>query len=174
MTTGSVLDGTGTLIYSLQATDGTATINGTLTVTVQLVDVTPPSVPGSLTISQVSGGLELHWTASNDPESGVMNYFIYRSTTTGAETLYANVSGAATSYIDASVTAGTTYYYTISAINNQSLQSAPSPERFATMVTMRPKSRETLSCASTARSSNNSAAGLLAAFILAALVRKRR
>jgi len=34
MTTSSALDGTGTIIYSLQVTDGTATVNGTLTVTI--------------------------------------------------------------------------------------------------------------------------------------------
>ena len=54
----------------------------------------------------------LTWTASG----GAAGYIIYRSTASGQEVLYKTVTG--TSFTDAGLANGTTYYYKIAAVNS--------------------------------------------------------
>ncbi|MEM3396043.1 MAG: fibronectin type III domain-containing protein [Thermoplasmata archaeon] len=78
---------------------------------------TPPSEPQNLLVTQQNGSLVLTWLPPlNDGGSAITNYRIYRSTASGAETPFA-VIGNITTYTDTNVTAGTTYYYQVSAIN---------------------------------------------------------
>jgi hypothetical protein len=72
-----------------------------------------PTVPTNLTASGGNGQVTLHWSASPDAAS----YNIYRSTSSGSETLLTTgVTG--TSFTNTGVTNGTTYYYKITAVNS--------------------------------------------------------
>jgi fibronectin type 3 domain-containing protein len=72
-----------------------------------------PDVPTGLTATASSTSqVNLGWTAS----TGAASYIVKRSATSGAETTLA--SGiVATSYADTSLSAGTTYYYVVAAVN---------------------------------------------------------
>ncbi|MCI0563351.1 MAG: fibronectin type III domain-containing protein, partial [Nitrososphaera sp.] len=113
-------------------TDPTAGFNQRLKLLVSavtIVDDTPPSAPGSLSAQAVGQSVNLSWTASSDPESGVSSYRVYRDTVSGtAKTLLATVSGTTLSYTDSATAPNTTYYYDVSAVNGKGLESARSNE----------------------------------------------
>ena len=77
-----------------------------------------PTVPGAPTLSASAGNAIVHltWTAPSNGGSSITNYKIYRATLSGAETLLTTL-GNVTTYDDAAVTNGTTYYYKVSAVN---------------------------------------------------------
>jgi fibronectin type 3 domain-containing protein len=80
-----------------------------------------PSAPTGFTASAGNAQVALQWNAS----SGATSYDIYRSTTSGHETLYK--SGiTTTSYTDTGVTDGTKYYYKVTAVSagGQSVKSS--------------------------------------------------
>ena len=76
------------------------------------VACTPPAAPGGLTASSLTAGqVDLSWTAVAPQPAA---YRIFRATSMGGP--YAqigSVGGAVTSYGDATVTAGVTYYYVV-------------------------------------------------------------
>ncbi len=82
-------------------------------------DVTPPSAPVRLETDEGDGYVELKWGApDNDGGSSILRYWIYRSTTYGAnKTLLAIVLNELT-YTDSDVTNDQTYYYQVSAENS--------------------------------------------------------
>jgi hypothetical protein len=71
-----------------------------------------PTTPTNLTASAGNRQVRLMWTASPDAAT----YNIYRSTSTGAETLLKSGVIAA-SFTDSGLTNGTTYFYKITAVN---------------------------------------------------------
>jgi titin len=77
----------------------------------------------------------LSWTASST--SGVVGYNVYRGTTSGGESSTplnaAPING--TGYVDTSVTAGMTYYYVVTSVGSNGVQSAPSNEAKAVVPT---------------------------------------
>ena len=74
--------------------------------------VPPPAAPTNLTASAGNTQVSLAWTAS----SGATSYQLYRSTTSGNETLVQ--SGiTTTSFTDTGLTNGTTYFYKVAAVN---------------------------------------------------------
>ena len=78
-------------------------------------DTTPPTQPGTLSATAVSGSeVDLSWGASTD-NVGVTGYLVERCQ--GAScTMFAQIAtGAATSYKDTSVTASTSYTYRVRA-----------------------------------------------------------
>jgi len=77
-----------------------------------------PTVPGAPTLSASAGNAVVHltWTAPSNGGSPISNYKVYRGTTSGGETLLTTL-GNVTSYDDAAVTNGTTYFYRVSAQN---------------------------------------------------------
>ena len=84
--------------------------SGTLLVTV----IAPPASPTGLAATGADSTVSLSWIAS----SGATSYTVWRSVTSGNG--YAIVAGgttAATSYTDAGLTNGTTYYYVVRALN---------------------------------------------------------
>ena len=83
-------------------------------------DTTPPSVPQNLTAS-ASGGtqVDLKWTPSTD-SSGVVGYDVYRNGVKLGSTAAAN-------YSDPSVSAGTSYTYTVDAYDAAGNVSAQTP-----------------------------------------------
>ena len=84
----------------------------------------PPGVPAGLVGMSGSGKVDLSWNAA----SGALTYKIKRATTSaGPYTDLARVF--ATTYTDAAVTNGTSYYYVVSSVGN-TLESANSAEVF--------------------------------------------
>lgn len=76
-----------------------------------------PSAPTNLVATGASGSVNLTWsTPSNDGGSPITGYDLYRSTSSGTETLLAHL-GVTTAYSDTAVTSGTTYYYEVTAVN---------------------------------------------------------
>lgn len=76
---------------------------------------TVPSAPVGLAATAGNGSVALTWGAS----SGATSYNVYRGAISGGEgsTSYATaISG--TTYTDTGVTNGTTYYYTVAAVNS--------------------------------------------------------
>src|SRR5262249_30218959 len=94
----------------------------------------PMTVPGAPTLSSATGGngnVALAWSApASNGGSAVTAYKVYRSTTSGGETLLTTL-GNVTNWTDTSVTNGTTYYYKGTALNSAG-ESARSNERSAT------------------------------------------
>ena len=97
---------------------------------------TVPSAPLSVTASAANGSVSLSWTVpATDGGSAITSYDIYRSTTKGGEggTPYATPTGTGTSFTDSAVTNGTTYYYTVAAVNSvgvspQSAEASATPQ----------------------------------------------
>ncbi len=85
-----------------------------------LGSVPPPTAPGAPTLTSATGGsaqVTLNWTApSSSGGSAITNYRIYRGTSSGGETVLTTV-GNQLSYVDSTVTNGTTYWYKVSAVN---------------------------------------------------------
>jgi hypothetical protein len=94
-------------------------------------DVTPPSAPTNLTATASSGQVVLSWDASSDP-SGIANYDLYRSTTSGFTPSAANRIAQPTGLTstDSGLAAGT-YYYKVAAEDNAGNLSGASSEASA-------------------------------------------
>jgi chitodextrinase len=76
----------------------------------------PPGPPTALTAVAGDAQISLTWNApSFDGGSPVTSYNVYRGTTPGEETFL--TGSTTTSFVDASVQNGTTYYYKVSATN---------------------------------------------------------
>ncbi|MGO8670043.1 MAG: malectin domain-containing carbohydrate-binding protein [Capsulimonadaceae bacterium] len=72
-----------------------------------------PAAPSGLVGSAYVGHVRLAWNGSATTTS----YFIYRGTASGGEAATAIASGSGTTYLDGTVTNGVTYYYKVSAGN---------------------------------------------------------
>jgi hypothetical protein len=73
----------------------------------------PPPVPANLEATAGNASVALDWTASRTATTNN----VYRSTSSGNETLLAT-GIMTTSYIDNTVVNGTTYFYSVSAVNS--------------------------------------------------------
>jgi hypothetical protein len=105
---GTVTGGT-TYYYEVTAVDGAGQSPKS-----SEVSATPPQVPAAPTGLAVSVGatnVSLSWNAV----SGATSYNIYRGTSSGGESLDTSVT--TTAFNDTGLTASTTYYYQVSAIN---------------------------------------------------------
>lgn len=92
-------------------TQGSTTANYVSKGTV--LDVQPPTAPGGLVASAVSGSeIDLSWTASTD-NVGVDNYWIYRRTST-THFMLAGVSSTP-NFVDRGLAANTVYWYLVTA-----------------------------------------------------------
>lgn len=72
--------------------------------------IPPPNAPANLAAVAGNAQVTLTW----DAVSGASSYNLYRSLTTGAETLYQ--SGVTSGYLDTGVVNGTAYYYKVTAV----------------------------------------------------------
>jgi fibronectin type 3 domain-containing protein len=110
--------------------------------------VTAPSAPQSLAATGGSGSVSLSWAApSSNGGSPVTGYDIYRGASPGAESatpVASNVTAA--SYADTGLTDGTTYYYTVAAVNAAGV-SPPSGEASATPQALPPTAPANLTAA---------------------------
>jgi fibronectin type 3 domain-containing protein len=97
-------------------------------------EVTPPNVPAAPTLDSATAGdgqVSLTWSAPlDDGGASITDYVIYRSELSGGESQLAT-SGGALDYTDTAVTNGTTYFYTVAAVNGAGT-GAQSNELFAT------------------------------------------
>lgn len=91
-----------------------------------LVAVTDSTAPADVIInSAITTGetdISLDWESSEDPESGITGYEIFRDIIPNPITLYVTV-GDTTSYIDYTLTENETFYYRIKALNGAGLKS---------------------------------------------------
>jgi len=87
-------------------------------------DIAAPTVPAGLTLLAEPGGLELRWSPS--PEADLAVYRIYRAGPTGAPSAIAEIPAGTAVYLDTTATSGTTYRYTITAVDRLGNESAPS------------------------------------------------
>jgi fibronectin type 3 domain-containing protein len=81
--------------------------------------LTVPSAPQSASAVAGNAKITVSWSApASNGGSAVTSYKVYRGTSPGAEGATAYASGlTTTSYTNTSVTAGTTYYYVVTAMN---------------------------------------------------------
>ena len=106
--------------YRVRATDAAGNLgpySNTASATTPTPDTTPPTQPGTLTATAVSGGeVDLSWGASSD-NVGVTGYQVERCQGAGCTNFaqIATVAGTATSYKDTSVSASTSYSYRVRA-----------------------------------------------------------
>jgi fibronectin type 3 domain-containing protein len=118
-----VTDGTG-YYYTVAAVNagGTGPKSAETNSVPSALVVTPP-VPFGMVVTTASGQINLQWTY----EENATSYKIYRSTTSGGEGATPIATTTSSSYTDTSVTAGTTYYYEVTALTGTT-ESVRSPE----------------------------------------------
>ena len=109
--------------YVVRAFDGAGNVSGpsnAVSITTPIpADTTPPTVPGALTaVAQGAGAVLLNWNASTDA-SGIQLYEIQRD---GVR--ISGPTGNATSFVDSTVSAATTYTYAVRAIDGANNASA--------------------------------------------------
>ncbi|PYC86580.1 hypothetical protein C7C46_05570 [Streptomyces tateyamensis] len=115
----------GTYTATLTVTDSASPANSatsTVTITAAPIAATVPGAPTGLTGTAGTGQVALNWTPpSNTGGENITSYKVYRGTASGGETLLTSGGcsglGAVTSCTDTGLTAGQTYYYTVSAVN---------------------------------------------------------
>jgi hypothetical protein len=93
------------------------------------------NTPGGVALSgtgvqTVQHSVTLNWNASTSPVQG---YYVYRGTTSGGPYTRLSSLEAALSYVDTSVTSGTTYYYAVTAVDSTNLESAYSNRASASL-----------------------------------------
>ncbi len=78
------------------------------------------SAPVGLTALTSAGKIQLNWSTPTNVGGGITEYRIYRGTKAGAEgtTPIGTVPGAARTFTDQTVIAGTSYYYVVRAVNS--------------------------------------------------------
>ncbi len=105
----------------------------------------PPSAPSTITTATCSTA-QVDWAASTGSENGnlfnpasendVVGYYVYRSTTTGGPYTQLNTTPVtSTSYADSTVLPGTTYYYTVKALDCALKESTASSHEVTVMPT---------------------------------------
>lgn len=81
---------------------------------VDVIAGTGLAAPTGLTATVEGSAVALNWTAV----SAATSYNVYRGTNSGGEAGSPIATVTSTSYTDSSVTAGSTYYYTVAAVNS--------------------------------------------------------
>src|SRR5205085_482445 len=82
--------------------------------------VSPASVPNAPVLAAPvvgNGAASLSWAAPSSGGSSITGYKIDRGTSSGTETLLATVGGETTTFTNINLANGTTYFYTVSAVN---------------------------------------------------------
>lgn len=81
-----------------------------------------PAAPDSVAVAESLGAVEVTWSSSDSLADG---FLIERGTAPDARSYLAEVPGTARSFLDTTATAGTDYYYLVTAFND--VGSAPAP-----------------------------------------------
>lgn len=83
-------------------------------------------------VAPIQHSVDLSWVGS--ASSGVVGYYIYRSTNPGSGYVRLNTSPApTTTYTDSTVTSGLTYYYVVTAVDGSGDESSYSNQSVATI-----------------------------------------
>ncbi|MCE0523396.1 MAG: putative Ig domain-containing protein [Methylacidiphilales bacterium] len=107
--------GASQVFISATNANGTGTTTLTLNTFNNGSGISLPAAPTNLTATAGNTEVTLNWTAS----PGALAYDVYRGTTSGGESPVAFATDVpVTNYVDVSATNGTTYYYTVVAIND--------------------------------------------------------
>jgi PKD repeat protein len=122
---GDTYNNAGTYNATLTVTDAAApahTATSTVAITASPIAGTAPGAPTGLAATAGTGQVSLSWTApSSNGGVNITSYRVYRGTSSGSETLLTSGGcsslGAVLSCTDAGLTAGTTYFYKVSAVN---------------------------------------------------------
>ena len=107
-----------TYYYQVAAVNGSGEARST---EVAALAASPPGAPTLSVPVAGNGTVHLSWTApASNGGSPITQYKIFRGTSPGGEgtSSIASVGNATTSYDDATVTNGTTYYYQVAAVNS--------------------------------------------------------
>lgn len=113
--------------YRVSAVNGDG-LQGSLSVpaSATTADASGPTAPGNLTAEAVGQTqINLTWTASEDPETGVDRYIVYRN-----DEMIGSVPG--TSFADTGLVQNTTYTYAITAVNGEEIEGQRSQSVSAT------------------------------------------
>ena len=127
-----------TYIYGLSAFDAQGNVSPqSETLTVTLIDLSPPTVPAGLAVSGVTqNSVSLKWSASTGG-GGVGGYRLLKGTSPSTiKVVQPSVLG--TSYVDSEVAPQTTYYYAVESYNETGVSSAPSATISATTLALPP------------------------------------
>ncbi|MGH9460653.1 MAG: DUF5060 domain-containing protein, partial [Vicinamibacteria bacterium] len=81
-------------------------------------DSTPPAAPPNFTARSAEAVVSLNWTASQESQSAILEYRIYRRAPGAKAEHLASVPAAASRYTDRSATPGESYVYQIAAVNS--------------------------------------------------------
>jgi predicted phage tail protein len=93
-----------------------------------------PGPPTGLTATAGNAQVSLAWTAPvDDGGAAIIGYNVFLGTSPGGESAHASMI-TATGYTVPGLANGTTYYFTVEAVNDAELSSAPSGEASATPV----------------------------------------
>lgn len=123
------VDGAG----NLSAPSATATAS-TLPTVAQSTDMTPPATPTGVTASALtSSSIAVSWNAATD-NVGVTGYLLYRCSGSGCTSVTRIANPTTTPYTDTGLTAGTSYSYSVAAVDAAGNVSALS--QLATAVTL--------------------------------------
>jgi hypothetical protein len=116
------------LTYTVRSVDRAGNESGNSPAASLYVDTVPPTTPGNFrATSATTGSVTLAWDASTDA-FGISWYRIARS---GSGTIMGN-GDASTTYVDNTVTSGTTYTYQIFAVDGHGVESAPASVQVTT------------------------------------------
>jgi len=86
-----------------------------------------PSAPTNLTASLTTGKITLTWTAPASGGSAITGYTVLRGTSSSLTDQASIASVTMTSFTDLTASAGTTYYYTVKAVNAVGSSAASAP-----------------------------------------------
>ena len=102
-----------------------------------LLDTIAPDAPTNLSVTATETQVELNW--DDNAESDLASYRIYRSTETGTDfALLDTIAATISAYTDNTVTAGTTYFYVVTAVDTAFNESQDSNEDSATPGALNP------------------------------------
>jgi fibronectin type 3 domain-containing protein len=127
-----------TYTYDVSAFDAQGNVSPqSETLTITLVDLTPPTVPKGLAVAGVTQtSVSLTWLASTGG-GGVGGYRVLKGTSPSTIKVV-DSSVPTTSYVDSEVAPGTTYYYAVESYNLTGVSSAPSTTISATTLALPP------------------------------------
>src|SRR5580765_412246 len=131
-------------IYNRALSAGEVQTDMSLPVPASSGDTVPPTTPGNLSATGSSASVGLSWNASTD-NRGVVNYNVYRSSTSGFTPSSANLIAApsGTSFTDTGLAPGT-YYYKVTAQDAAGNLSGASNQASATVDSAPPTAPGTL------------------------------